>query len=118
MSEAVIAYMCGYCRRIMKQKGSMTRHEKFCSKNPINQFKCFDCRFLEYKTQSTFDKDGDFVSNIKTFNCVKLKIKLHTHKAVQRNMANVLKTTELMKLKCSDFEIGTHISRYKLDDSE
>jgi len=116
MSTPVIAFKCDFCGRIMKQKGSMTRHEKFCSNNPINKFKCFDCKFLEYKVQSTFDGDGEFVSNIKTFNCIKLNLKLHTHKAVQRNLANVLKTTELMKIKCSDFFVGTHASRYKGED--
>lgn len=107
----VTAYKCGFCGCIMKAKGSMTRHEKFCSKNPANNFLCFYCKHLEFSKQPTFDGDGNFVSYIKSFGCEKLLIGLHTHKAVQRNMFRVLASTELMKLQCDSYSIGTHESR-------
>lgn len=110
MSKQVTAFKCDHCGRIFKSKSAATRHEKFCSHNPANQFKCFDCAYLKCERISEIKNDGDFVRN-KYFNCTKLKLALHTHKAVQRNLTEVLKTTELMRLNCDSFKSGIHYTR-------
>ena len=41
--ENVTVYHCDFCPKKLFVKSAMTRHEKKCSKNPINIRACFDC---------------------------------------------------------------------------
>ena len=111
MSKQVIAFKCEYCNRIFKSKSAATRHEKFCSYNPVNQFKCFQCKFLKFEKEFIKKQDDDFITKITHFDCEKLEISMHTHKAVKRNLTEVLKTTQLMRLECDSFKSGIHYTR-------
>lgn len=46
--KIVQAYKCDHCGRLLKSKHGAARHEKVCSKNPVNDRACFDCVFLGY----------------------------------------------------------------------
>lgn len=111
MSKQVTAFKCDYCGRIFKSKSAATRHEKFCSYNPANQFKCFYCKFLKVQTEFIETSEDELPYKSTLFICTELKLALHTHKAVQRNLTEVLKTTELMRLKCDSFKSGIHYTR-------
>lgn len=63
-------YKCEHCRKMYQVKGACEKHEKACSKNPINDRPCFDCDHCEKVTVShifdTFQGEGkEFVSVLK-----------------------------------------------------
>lgn len=46
MPREVKAYRCNFCTKLYNYQKSAKRHEKFCSKNPKNKHKCFNCSHL------------------------------------------------------------------------
>jgi hypothetical protein len=45
--ENVTLYKCDFCKKELKRKHAMEKHEKTCFNNPENHRKCFEsCRYL------------------------------------------------------------------------
>lgn len=76
------AYACDYCGKLYRQKHHCLWHERVCCKNPQNQTKCFDCKYLDRLTIDvkneneyyTIDKYGTTAKTIKVtkYHCNKL----------------------------------------------
>jgi hypothetical protein len=91
-------YRCGHCRKLYLVKGACERHEQRCWRNPVNQYACFDCKFL-VKDRERISSDMGFTTEVRRFHCSKLDKDMHTVIAVIRKL-EVVGHTELMPLKC------------------
>lgn len=96
-----IVYRCDYCKKNYLQRHAAVKHEKYCSRNPINFHICFDCIFLEV--------GRDDETSHKFFHCNKLNKELHTFKA-ERIGHDCLGHTERMPLTCVEHK--SHVDAY------
>lgn len=82
-------YRCDFCNRHMFGKGAMSRHEKFCRKNPNNQHQCFKyCVHLQKTTNYEYYYDGiqiggtTMLCKLKNVYMYSYKFEKNTHKPI------------------------------------
>lgn len=74
-------YRCEHCNRGMFRAGAMSRHEKWCDKNPKNQHKCFDyCKHLEIKVNYEHDEYGSCIGRNTHMLCTKQNLFMYSYK--------------------------------------
>ena len=102
-------YRCEHCNKPMFGKGAMSRHEKYCSKNPNNTHKCFEfCKHLEWNKHYEYDDYGNQIGHTDML-CNKRNVKMYSYK-FEKNIfkpENALDGLERMPLKCKYFEFDT-----------
>lgn len=109
--KQVTVYECRYCKKLIRSKGWIKRHEKYCGRNPENDFACFLCENLKYEREFYGFRENGRNKVRKHFYCEAQNSKeMHTHVAERRGL-ELCKRTERMPLKCNLFELGTHHSR-------
>ena len=69
--ENVTIYECEWCGKKMLRKSSMTRHEKFCTRNPENVSMCRKCENMNVYLEK-LPEDSDYLtdSEIRVFRCM------------------------------------------------
>jgi len=72
--ENVTIYKCDFCKKELKRKYAMVKHEIKCFHNPVNFSPCFNCSNLEKKeVKYYFDTfQGESSKDLNLFHC-KLK---------------------------------------------
>ena len=68
----------------MLSASAMSRHEKFCSRNPINQRACYDCKHLQEIKVTIETGEGYFFK--KGFYCPIIDKKLYPVAAEKKNL--------------------------------
>jgi phage FluMu protein Com len=104
-------YRCEHCNKAMFGAGAMSRHEKYCPKNPNNQHKCFDfCKHL--KREFTYSGDNyNIHTRITNFTCKLTGKKMYSYKFEKNTIkpATALNGLERMPLKC---DLHKYMSSY------
>jgi hypothetical protein len=106
-------YKCDFCKKKMRSKGSMVRHEKFCKENPNNNHICFEwCKHLkkerinetEYNSEMGFD---EIVSSKVEFACLAKNEKMYSYLLEKRLVFKPEFTKGLirMPLDCNKYEV-------------
>ncbi len=100
-------FKCDFCGKKQFRKCDMTRHEKWCKKNPLNDHACFHyCKHLiKDKIVSVDAYDGEQFSSLCTFQCAVTKKFMYSSIAERRKLVDRLpKGTERMPLHCNLYE--------------
>lgn len=103
--ENTTIYKCEHCNKKQFRKGDMTRHEKYCKKNPANMHKCFQFCIHLAKSREPIEGTGDYEEYSKTrctFTCKATNKKLYSFIAERRNI--VMEGEERMPLECPLFK--------------
>lgn len=79
-------YHCEHCKKHMLSAASMSRHEKYCRRNPVNMHKCFDmCSFLKRNTELIEGKSPCINSSYRTvFMCLKTYKRMFSYLAEKK----------------------------------
>lgn len=114
--ENVTIYKCDFCKKELKRKHAMVKHEEFCNNNPKNCKACHFCEHLEtIEKEVEFEKyhqgDGwcDFepeYKNVKVFRCKKLNKLMFPFSIEKRELHKKYETfseQEPMPNDCKDF---------------
>lgn len=73
------AYECGHCRKIYRSIRGVTRHEKYCHKNPENNFTCGLCKhFVEEEVMRPSVYDSEQMERRKRLFCSKFNKVLYS----------------------------------------
>lgn len=59
-TETKSVYYCEHCNKHGLSKSAMTKHERWCSKNPINHKACYGCK---YSKEEPFKLDTGIMSD-------------------------------------------------------
>lgn len=109
--ENVTMYQCEHCKRKMVRKGDMTRHEKNCKKNPLNEDACIGCKFCEKEEviyPSIYQDDWGYSPEVKSyaFKCTKFNKLMYPHKAQKyaEKHPHTFHGQEVMPNECGGFE--------------
>jgi hypothetical protein len=111
MKEAVVpVFTCDYCGKKQFRKCDMSRHEKWCKKNPNNDHKCFQyCKHLlkseeEYEGHSNQDYDETFSGKKTVFTCALTKQKMYSFIAERKKLPVVNESDVIrMPLECKSY---------------
>ena len=77
-------HRCDHCNKHYLVKSACEKHENFCSANPINDSKCFDCVFFEQRT--VFYDAGGVERKAKTYFCDKMGVGVYPAKAARTGL--------------------------------
>jgi len=92
-------YKCEFCAKHSMFKHIISRHEKRCKNNPINQHSCFSCAYLKKEVESIVSEYGS--NRITHFFCTKKDIEMKTYKVVNSyRLDNFYGQLELMPNDC------------------
>lgn len=106
--ETATCYICSFCGKIYRREKSCAWHEKYCGKNPVNQFECLnECAHLLVDTDENKHKH---------FTCLLKNKEMYTHVALRRRL-KLDEGLELMPLSCSDFTLPP-TGEFATDDIE
>lgn len=102
--ETKLVFTCDFCGKKQFRKSDMVKHEKWCSKNPNNQHKCFEyCKHL-IKTQEEYDGESyneSFIGNRTIFECALTKQKMFSYIAERKKLPVINELDEIrMPLEC------------------
>ena len=107
-------YQCDYCGKKQYRKCDMTKHEKWCKKNPKNDHKCFQyCVHLVRDREDCYD-EGESPKTRRTFTCSLLNKKMYSYIAERRDIVRNLYDCERMPLQCDSYKDRMDI--YEIDD--
>jgi len=97
-------YECEYCGKKQFRKGDMTKHEKWCKKNPNNNHKCFQyCKHLIKEDEEY--SGSDFVGNRTIFKCALTEQKMFSYIAEKRKLPIINESGNIrMPLECDKYE--------------
>jgi hypothetical protein len=106
-------YQCDYCKKKMRSKGAMSRHEKYCKHNPNNKHICFEwCKHLKKERINegyTDSETGMFEieSSKIEFTCTAKNIKMYSFLLEKRKTFKPAFTEGLtrMPLDCNKYEV-------------
>ena len=113
--ENVTIYKCDFCKKELKRKYAMIKHEELCNHNPKNSKKCHFCEHLEtiekevyFETHSGYG-EVDYIDKIvKVFKCSKLDKLMFPFSIEKRGLHEKYPSTfedqEPMPNKCNDFK--------------
>jgi hypothetical protein len=77
-------HRCDHCSKHYLIKSACEKHEPYCSANPVNATKCFDCAFFEQRMIPYFD--GSIEREAKTYFCDKMGIGVYPAKALRTGL--------------------------------
>ncbi len=115
-------YGCEHCKKISRQAGAISLHEKTCKNNPVFKVACIGCQFLEVDNEESVF--GSYEDNVpfgaittierptrtwKTFKCLKLNQEMYPHK-VERKIKKYPESFEdkvKMPTTCEHYEVET-----------
>lgn len=104
-------FKCDHCNKISRSAGAMSRHEKYCNKNPEFHHPCFFCSHLEteqvhiplYVNYNDGTEEAPCLRTSTEFYCKKREIYLHPKKAELTEIGEIAENFgELMPLECED----------------
>ena len=79
ITKKTTIYICEHCRKVYQIKSFAEKHEKYCTKNPINNRPCMSCNRLEMVKRIYYgegvDIDGHYTENEKNINLLFCKDK-------------------------------------------
>ncbi|RHV96961.1 hypothetical protein DXA95_04630 [Odoribacter sp. OF09-27XD] len=80
-------YTCEYCGKIGLSKGGMTKHERACSKNPVNDTLCKNCVHCNrYEDQIMMHgKEGPYLQKTVDLSCNISHAKMYSPKVLRMN---------------------------------
>jgi hypothetical protein len=112
IKENVTLYYCDFCKKELKLKHAMAKHEFLCFNNPINHKKCqFGCIHLEKITMDVqWEQYSDYHSDVKeveVFKCNKLDKLMFPWKIERKKLHEKYETyqdQEPMPKECDSFE--------------
>jgi len=113
MKEEIKAvYSCDFCKKKLFRKGAMTRHERFCTSNPMNFTKCTLCKFIVEDKKEIEIHDYDYgcpsTRKVNSFRCSKKEIGLYPLKVIRLKIIDRYPETFegeiLMPTECDDFK--------------
>lgn len=97
-------YECGFCGKKQYRKCDMSKHEKWCKKNPNNDHKCFQyCTHL-VRDREIFDDTEGYEKTRRTFTCSLLNKKMYSYIAERRGIVSNLSGCERMPLECDFYK--------------
>ena len=108
MKEAVVpVFTCDHCGKKQFRKSDMSRHEKWCKKNPNNDHKCFQfCKHL-IKGEEEYEGvnyDEVFIGKKTVFQCALTKQKMYSFIAERKKLPVVNESDAIrMPLKCDSY---------------
>jgi len=119
--ENVTIYKCDFCKKEMKRKHAMEKHENECNCNPINLRPCLDwCKYLERKPvilgtgREDYNSGEEITKEYNGFYCSLKKQYLIHPKAEYKNPYIKSEVTynknddeitqELMPKECADYK--------------
>ena len=114
--ENVTIYKCDFCKKELKRKYAMIKHEELCNNNPKTCKACHFCEHLETIEKEVFfenryyhpdynDNDGEY-KNVKVFRCRKLDKLMFPFSIEKRGLHKEWSTfeeQEPMPNECKDF---------------
>lgn len=104
-TENTNVYFCEYCKKYSIHKNVMSRHEKRCSRNPVNNHACFSCVHLKKEVRTETHEDGpDYPHGLRftDFTCLKKDIQMRTYKTEYSSRLNAYYgNLELMPNECN-----------------
>lgn len=68
--ENITIYKCDFCKKELKRKHAMVRHEERCSGNPVNQRPCLNCQHFEMVAVEYVKHGYDQFGKSKTGHCM------------------------------------------------
>lgn len=117
--ENVTLYKCDFCKKELKRKHAMAKHENECYNNPENWRPCFNgCQHLESKNDGSIEihyvagghHETRHENTPNYFYCNKKQIKIYTPQAEFRGLLKDYPDTfddqEPMPKECDDFDDG------------
>lgn len=101
-------FKCDHCGKNMLRRHSMVNHEKWCTKNPVNNRVCHGCGHLK-EIKFTDYRDGymgEYEVKCKGFECTKLNIKVYPLSVERRGLTgySTFDDQEPMKKECEYFK--------------
>jgi hypothetical protein len=100
-------YICEFCKKKYFRKHACERHEKYCLKNPVNDFICFkDCKHLELiemSTQIGWTGEDELMRDLNCYQCNAKDIYLYSSKAEFCNHSTI-EFSEKMPLTCDKYK--------------
>lgn len=111
--ENVTIYKCEFCKKELKQKHAMEKHERRCERSPEIEKACFGCKHLDtIEKWVWFDGyygDDGCDKKVNVFHCRKLDKLMFPYSIEKRDLHNRFPETyegqEAMPNKCNDLII-------------
>lgn len=107
-------YKCGHCGKVQFRKCDMSKHEKWCKKNPNNKHMCFElCQHLkkeeiDYEVEGGYDNDG-YSGKRTIFTCMITSQKLFSFIAERRKLPVIKEEDTIrMPLECDKYNYGEY----------
>lgn len=122
--ENVTIYKCDFCKKELKRKHAMLKHEELCSNNPNNHKACMNgcSHLIQEEIEVWFDNpyyhpdysnssEGDY-KKVTVFKCTKLDKLMYPFSIERRNIVNEYPSTfenqEPMPKECTVFDDNVH----------
>lgn len=114
--ETAQIYKCDHCGKVQFRRCDMTKHEKWCKLNPINDHACYKfCKHLvkteeKYEGQSRYDSGESFTGKKTVFTCGVSGQKMYSFKAEKLKLPILNELgIKRMPIDCNDYK-GTDIN--------
>jgi len=119
VKENVTLYYCDFCKKELKRKHAMEKHELLCFNNPINDRPCFHCNHLEKKEVDHYIDTGygEHKMVLNLFHCKLKNLFLYTHKnEFKKNYYDLGDDfNEPMPIKCA--ELDKELNNWNFSDA-
>lgn len=124
IKENVTLYNCDFCKKELKRKHAMEKHEDLCSNNPKNSKACFGgCIHLETVEMEVSFINGnpeysDNLKKVEVFRCKKLDKLMFPYSIERRKLDRKYDTydgQEPMPNKCESYEIDRSFETSPID---
>ena len=110
--ENVTLYKCEFCKKELKLKHAMEKHEKTCERSPDIEKACYECQHLESVEKMVWFEgyygDDGTEKKVNVFHCKKIDKLMFPYSIEKRDLHNRFPETyedqEPMPNKCNDFE--------------
>ena len=109
-TETKEIYKCDFCKKLYQIRRFAELHEKFCSKNPDNDRKCFWCKYFKKKKVVIYcdssNGEYDFERNLELFYCDKIDSFIYPPKVEHKGNSFDLNddSNEPMRRECDEYE--------------
>lgn len=118
--ENITIYKCDFCKKELKRKHAMEKHEKECLNNPINHRACILCTYLVKEKKNVWfentayhpdygNEEGEY-REVDVLKCDKLKKFMYPYSIEKRDIVERYPSTfedqEPMPKQCDDFSYG------------
>jgi hypothetical protein len=94
--ENVTIYKCDFCKKELKRKHAMVKHENLCNCNPVNFKACTQgCMFLETEKVTLYFEEGHSEDGVEyseqekeVFKCIKFDKLMYPFSIERRDLPN------------------------------